>query len=150
MQDNCLFWRSEYSSSLWVSVAQSVDRAPFFGRSKVWILLGTQGYLFFLFLFLKIKHIDVFLIKNLLPIQAFLSDDKYTFLLLISDLFHCEWLPIEEVYFCSDDLEKYNQLQYTLLSDDEDLNLNIQDIQVLLIQALVYRLLVFAYEVQIQ
>ena len=100
------------------------------------------------FCFLKIKHIDVFLIKNLLPIQAFLSDDKYTFLISISDLFHCEWLPIEEVYFCSDDLEKYNQLQYTLLSDDEDLNLNIQDIQVLLIQALVYRLLVFAYEVQ--
>ena len=96
------------------------------------------------------KHIDVFLIKNLLPIQAFLSDDKYTFLLSISDLFHCECLSIQEVYFCSDDLEKYNQLQYTLLSDDEDLNLNIQDIQVLLIQALVYRLLVFAYEVQIQ
>lgn len=59
-------------------------------------------------------------------------------------------MSIQEIYLCSDDLEKYNQLQYTLLSDDEDLNLNIQDIQVLLVQALVYRLLVFAYEVQIQ
>ena len=112
-----------------------------------WVLKVT---FFPYFCTLKIKHIDFFLVKNLLPIQAFLSDDKYTFLLSISDLFHCEWLSIQEVYFSSDDLEKYNQLQYTLLSDDEDLNLNIQDIQVLLIQALVYRLLVFAYEVQIQ
>ena len=50
--------------------------------------------------------------------------------------------------FCSDDLEKYNQIQYTLISDDEE-QLSIKDIQVLLVQALVYRLMVFAYEVRI-
>ena len=120
------------------------------GGQRFKFCLVLKVTFFSYFCTLKIKHIDFFLVKNLLPIQAFLSDDKYTFLLSISDLFHCEWLSIQEVYFCSDDLEKYNQLQYTLLSDDEDLNLNIQDIQVLLVQALVYRLLVFAYEVQIQ
>ena len=50
--------------------------------------------------------------------------------------------------FCSDDLEKYNQLQYTLISDDEE-QLSIKDIQVLLVQALVYRLMVFAFEVHV-
>lgn len=43
-----------------------------------------------------------------------------------------------------DDLERYTQLQYTLITDD---NASLKDIEELLIQALVYRLIVFAYEV---
>ena len=60
------------------------------------------------------------------------------------------WWVIQLYYFifCSDDLEKYNQLQYTLISDDEE-QLSIKDIQVLLVQALVYRLMVFAFEVHV-
>lgn len=48
--------------------------------------------------------------------------------------------------FLSDDLERYNQLQYTLVTDE---NVSLKDIEELLMQALVYRLIVFAYEVNI-
>ena len=48
--------------------------------------------------------------------------------------------------FFSDDLERYNQLQYTLVTDE---NVSLKDIEELLMQALVYRLIVFAYEVNI-
>ena len=48
--------------------------------------------------------------------------------------------------FSSDDLERYNQLQYTLITDE---NASLNDIEELLMQALVYRLIVFAYEVNI-
>lgn len=43
-----------------------------------------------------------------------------------------------------DDLERYTQLQYTLITDD---NTSLKDIEELLIQALVYRFIVFAFEV---
>lgn len=46
----------------------------------------------------------------------------------------------------SDDLERYSQLQYTLITDE---NATLKDIEELLMQALVYRLIVFAYEVSI-
>ena len=48
--------------------------------------------------------------------------------------------------FFSDDLERYSQLQYTLITDE---NTRLEDIEELLMQALVYRLIVFAYEVNI-
>ena len=53
--------------------------------------------------------------------------------------------PFVLVFF-SDDLERYNQLQYTLVTDE---NVSLKDIEELLMQALVYRLIVFAYEVNI-
>lgn len=43
-----------------------------------------------------------------------------------------------------DDLERLSQLQYTLITDE---TASLKDIEELLIQALVYRLMVFAYEV---
>lgn len=48
--------------------------------------------------------------------------------------------------FHSNDTEKYSQLQYSLIVDE---NTSLKDLEELLIQALVYRFMVFAYEVGI-
>ena len=47
-------------------------------------------------------------------------------------------------FFHSNDTEKYTQLQYSLIVDE---NTSLKDLEELLIQALVYRFMVFAYEV---
>ena len=70
------------------------------------------------------------------------TNNNILLLLLVSK----EVVNIGDFLFCSDDLERYSQLQYMLLTDD---TASLKVIEELLIQALVYRLMVFAYEVKI-
>lgn len=48
------------------------------------------------------------------------------------------------LFIFSNSVDRYTQLQYALIIDE---NTNLKDIEELLIQALVYRFMVFAYEV---
>lgn len=94
------------------------------GRATPWVLQGQQA------------------VRTVCEVQiAPISKRIYAEILDFIFLYFTKVLVFSIIY---DDLERYSQLQYTLITDE---NATLKDIEELLMQALVYRLIVFAYEV---
>ncbi|KAJ7358709.1 RDD [Desmophyllum pertusum] len=90
------------------------------GQAAPWVLQGQQA------------------VRTVCEVQiAPISKRIYSEILDFIFLYFTKVLVFSIFY---DDLERYSQLQYTLITDD---NASLKDIEELLMQALVYRLIVF-------